>query len=110
MTSWIWLVLAIVGEVVATSALKASDGFTRLVPSTVVVLGYGITFLALSHALKTLPVGLAYAVWAGVGMVLVTLIAWRVYGQKLDAWAIFGMALIISGVCVMNLLSTTTPH
>lgn len=110
MTSWLWLAFAIVAEVVATSALKSSDGFSKLVPSAIVIVGYGISFYALSVALKAIPIGLAYSVWAGLGTVLVALIAWLVYGQKLDTWAVVGIGLIISGVCVMNLLSKVNAH
>lgn len=110
MKSWLLLLAAIVAEVVATSALKSSEGFTRLVPSLVVVAGYGIAFYCLSLTLKTVPVGIAYAVWSGLGVVLITVVAWVLYGQKMDAWAMLGMALIISGVLVMNLLSKSSAH
>ena len=106
MKSWLFLAVAIVGEVVATSALKSSHGFTRLLPSVIVVIGYGSAFYCLSLALRTIPVGIAYAVWAGLGIVLVAAIAWVFLGQKLDAWAFVGMALIVAGVAVLNLLST----
>lgn len=107
MKSWLFLALAIAGEVVATSALKSSHGFTRLLPSVVVVTGYSIAFYFLSLALKAIPVGVAYAVWAGAGVALVTAIAWWVHGQKLDAWGFVGIGLIVSGVAVLNLLSKT---
>jgi multidrug transporter EmrE-like cation transporter len=108
MAHWLYLAIAIVAEVVATSALKSSDGFTRLVPSAVVIVGYSIAFYFLSLALRAIPVGIAYAVWAGLGIVLVAAIGWFYYGQKLDAWAFVGMGLIISGVAVLNLLATTS--
>ena len=108
MQSWLFLAIAIIGEVVATSALKSSEGFTRLFPSSVVVVGYGVAFYCLSLALKTIPVGIAYAVWAGLGIVLVAAIAWIVHGQKMDAWAFVGMGLIVSGVVVLNVLSKTS--
>jgi small multidrug resistance pump len=109
--AWLLLAVAILAEVVATSALKATLGFTRPVPSAIVVVGYGIAFYCLSLALYTLPVGVTYAVWSGVGMVLITLIAWLVYGQALDAAAIVGLALILAGVLVLNLCSRTVlPH
>lgn len=107
MKSWLFLAVAIAGEVVATSALKSSHGFTRLLPSVVVVTGYSIAFYFLSLALKAIPVGVAYAVWAGAGVALVTAIAWWVHGQKLDAWGFVGIGLIVSGVAVLNLLSKT---
>lgn len=110
MKSWLFLTIAIFGEVVATSALKSSSGFTKLVPSIVVVVGYGLAFYFLSLALKSIPVGVAYAVWAGVGVVLVTAIAWILYGQKLDFWAFAGIGLILSGVAVLNLLSKVSAH
>jgi small multidrug resistance pump len=105
--SWIYLLVAIVAEVIATSALKASAGFTRSVPSTIVVVGYGVAFYFLARALETVPVGVAYAIWSGVGIVLITVIAWLVYGQALDLAAIVGLALIIAGVVVLNLFSKT---
>ncbi len=105
MRHWLYLSGAILSEVVATSALKAANGFTRPWPSLVVVAGYGVAFLLLSLTLRTLPVGIAYAVWSGVGVALVTLAGWLLYGQRLDAPALAGMALIVSGVVVMNLFS-----
>ena len=110
MRSWLFLAVAILGEVVATSTLKSSEGFTKLVPSFVVLAGYGIAFYFLSLALKSIPVGIAYAVWAGLGIVLVTTIAWLFHGQRLDAWSFVGMGLIISGVAVLNLLSKVSAH
>ena len=110
MKNWMFLAVAIIGEVLATSALKSSEGFTKLVPSVVVVVGYGVAFYFLSLALKSIPVGIAYAVWAGLGVVLVAIIAWLVYGQKLDTWAFVGMTLIVSGVLVLNLLSKVSSH
>ena len=110
MKSWLFLAVAILAEVVATSALKSSDGFTRSLPSTVVVVGYGVAFYCLSLALKSIPLGIAYAIWAGLGIVLVAAIAWIFHGQKLDAWALVGMGLIVSGVAVLNLLSKANAH
>lgn len=110
MKNWLFLGVAIIGDVVATSALKSSEGFTRLVPSVVVLIGYGVAFYFLSLALESIPVGIAYAVWAGLGIVLVAAIAWVFHDQKLDAWALVGMGLIISGVAVLNLLSKTSAH
>lgn len=110
MKSWLLLAVAILGEVVATSALRSSEGFTKLVPSVVVIAGYGIAFYFLSLSLKTIPVGIAYAVWAGLGIVLVAAIAWILHGQKLDLWGFVGMALIVSGVAVLNLLSKVSAH
>jgi len=110
MKSWLFLGIAIVAEVAATSSLKASEGFTRLIPSAIVVIGYGVAFYFLSLALKTIPVGIAYAIWAGFGIVLIALIGWLVLGQKLDIPAVIGMALIIAGVAVINIFSRTSVH
>lgn len=110
MKSWLFLVIAIFAEVAATSALKSSEGFTKLAPSVVVVVGYGMAFYFLSLSLKAIPLGIAYAVWAGVGIVLVAAIAWLLHGQKLDLWAFVGIGLIVSGVAVINLLSKTATH
>lgn len=110
MKHWLFLGIAIVAEVVATSALKASDGFSRLVPSLVVAIGYMTAFYFLSLVLKAIPVGVAYAVWSGLGIILVAAISWVLYGQRLDLPAIIGMALILSGVVVMNLFSKTIAH
>lgn len=110
MKSWLFLAIAICGEVIATSALKSSQGFTKLVPSIVVMVGYAVAFYFLSLVLRTIPVGIAYAVWSGLGIVLVTGIAWVLHGQKLDAWAFVGIGLIVSGVAVLNLLSRSSAH
>lgn len=110
MKNWLFLAIAIVSETIATSALKASDGFTRLWPSLAVVAGYGIAFYFLSLTLRTIPVGVAYAVWSGVGIMLISLVGWIVYGQKLDAAAIAGMGLIVAGVVVMNVFSKSAAH
>ena len=110
MKNWLFLAVAICGEVIATSALKSSDGFTKLMPSIVVVSGYAFAFYFLALALKSIPVGVAYAVWAGLGIVLVAAIGWLLYGQKLDLWAFVGIGLIISGVAVLNLLSKVSTH
>lgn len=104
------LLIAIVAEVIATSALKAAEGFSRLTPSIIVVVGYGIAFYCLSLTLRTIPVGIAYAVWSGVGIVLVTGIGWYLYGQKLDLPAISGIGLIIAGVMVIQLFSASSGH
>jgi multidrug transporter EmrE-like cation transporter len=105
MNKWITLGIAIVAETIATSAMKSSEGFTKLVPSIIVVIGYGIAFCFLSQTLKSIPVGVAYAIWSGVGIVLIALTGWLLFGQKLDAPALIGMALIICGVVVMNVFS-----
>ena len=110
MKSWIFLAIAIVSEVIGTSALKASDGFSRLWPSVLVVLGYAVAFYCLSLTLRTIPVGVAYAVWSGLGVVLITLVAWLFLDQKLDLPALLGMGLIVAGVLVMNLFSRSLTH
>ena len=108
--NWLYLGLAIVCEVVATSSLKASEGFTRLWPSVVVVVGYAAAFYCLSLTLRTIPVGVAYAVWSGVGIILVTLAGWYFYDQQLDTPALIGIALIAAGVVVLNTLSKSVTH
>ncbi len=110
MRAWTYLGLAIVAEVIATSALKASAGFSRPGASTVVVIGYGIAFYFLSLTLQSIPVGVTYAIWSGVGIVLITLVAWLLYGQALDAAAIVGLSLIVAGVAVLNLFSKSVAH
>ncbi len=108
--NWLYLGVAIVCEVVATSSLKASEGFTRLWPSVIVVVGYAAAFYCLSLTLRTIPVGVAYAVWSGVGIILVTLAGWYYYDQQLDTPALIGIALIAAGVVVLNTLSkSVTP-
>ena len=107
---WLYLGIAIVAEVIATSTMKATQGFTRALPSLVVGVGYAIAFYFLSLTLRTLPVGVAYAIWSGVGIALVSLIAWLVYGQSLDAPAIAGMALIAAGIIVLNGFSRSVVH
>ena len=110
MTAYILLAIAIVAEVIATSALKATEGFSRLMPSLVVAAGYGVAFWMLSLVLKSIPVGMAYAIWSGMGIVLVTLVAMLVYGQKPDLPAILGLSLIVSGVVVLQLFSKMSAH
>ena len=97
------LLVAILAEVTATTALKASDGFTRPLPSLITALGYGIAFYCLSLALRHIATGVAYAIWSGVGIVLVTALAWWLHGPKLDGYALGGMALIVAGVLLVNL-------
>jgi small multidrug resistance pump len=107
---WLFLSIAIISEVMATSALKSSNGFTQLWPSLVVVAGYAAAFFFLSLTLRTIPVGIAYAIWSGAGIVLITLIAWLVLGQTLDGPAIVGLALIVAGVVVLNIFSKSAIH
>lgn len=107
MNHWLYLGTAIVSEVIATSALKASDGFSRLWPSVTVVIGYAISFYFLALTLRSIPVGIAYAIWSGLGIVLISVIGLLLFGQKLDTPAVIGMGFIITGVIVMNMFSKT---
>jgi small multidrug resistance pump len=102
---WTYLAIAIVSEVIATSALKASDGFTKLIPSLVVVVGYVVAFYCLSLTLRALPVGIVYAIWSGVGIVLISLVGWLLFGQTLSSVAMLGMAFITVGVIILNVFA-----
>jgi small multidrug resistance pump len=102
---WLFLLIAIISEVIGTTALKAADGFTKFVPSAIVVVGYAASFYFFSLTLKTIPVGIAYAIWSGIGVVLIAIIGWVYYHQKLDVAAVVGISLILAGVVVINLLS-----
>jgi small multidrug resistance pump len=108
--NWLFLAVAIVAEVIATCALKASEGFSKLMPSMLVVVGYGIAFYMLSRVLSAIPVGIAYAIWSGAGIVLVSLVGLFFYKQRLDFPAMLGIALIIAGVVVMQVFSKTSGH
>lgn len=108
--TYLYLALAIVAEVVATSALKSSAGFTRLWPSVLVLSGYGLAFYLLALVLRSLPVGIAYAFWAGLGIVLVTLVGILVYGEKPDLPALLGMSMIVGGVVVIQVFSSVSAH
>jgi small multidrug resistance pump len=110
MNRWIMLGIAIVAEVIATSALKASDNLTRLWPTVIVVVGYAVAFFCLSVTIRTVPIGIAYAIWSGVGIVLITGAGWMLYGQRLDPPALAGLGLIIVGVAVINLFSDSVGH
>lgn len=107
---WLYLFIAVAAEVVGTSALKPSEGFTKLGPSAVVAAGYVLAFYFLSRTLDTIPVGVAYAVWSGVGIVLISLIGWLAFKQTLDAAALVGISLILAGVIVINTLSKSAVH
>lgn len=102
---WMFLAVAIIAEVAATSALKFSEGMTKWVPALVVIAGYSVAFYCLAQAIQAIPVGISYAVWAGVGIVLVALVGWVLFGQKLDAAAMLGIAFIILGVVLITLVS-----
>lgn len=108
--AYLYLGAAILAEVIATSLLKTSQGFTRLWPSVATVIGYAISFYCLAQTLGSVPTGVAYAIWSGVGIVLISLIAWLVFGQALDAPALIGMGLIVAGVVVINLFSRSVTH
>ena len=110
MNAWLSLGLAIVAEVIATSALKASDGFSHLLPSIVVIAGYGVAFFCLSLTLRQIPLGIAYAVWSGAGTALIAVIGVVAYRQKLDMAAVIGIGLIVAGVLVLNLFSRSGAH
>lgn len=110
MKTWIILCVAILSEVIATSALKASDGFTKFAPSVLVIVGYAVAFYFLSLTLKVMSVGIAYAIWAGLGIVLTAIIGWLIFDQKLDTAALVGMGLIVLGVIVINLFSNASGH
>lgn len=108
--AYLYLAIAIVAEVLATSALKASGEFTKLLPSLIVICGYGVAFYFLTLVLRTLPIGITYAVWAGLGIVLVTVAGALWYHQIPDLPAAIGMGLIVAGVVVINLFSKTIGH
>jgi len=108
--AWLHLAIAILAEVIGTSFLRATGGFTKPLPSLVVVAGYGTAFYFLSLTLDSIPVGIAYAVWSGVGVTLIALIGWVFMGQRLDAAAVTGMVLIVAGVVVLNLFSRAGGH
>ncbi len=108
--NWVTLGFAILAEVIATSALKVSDGFTRPLPAAVTAIGYAIAFYLLALTLKTIPVGIAYAVWSGAGIVAIALIGYFFFQQALDAPALIGIGLILAGVVVLNVFSKTGGH
>lgn len=107
---YLYLAIAIIAEVIATSALQASQGFSKIAPSILVVAGYAVSFYCLSLVLKSIPVGIAYAIWSGMGIVLITLVGIAVFKQIPDWPAILGMVLIVSGVAVIQLFSKATVH
>ncbi|WP_185803273.1 DMT family transporter [Pontivivens nitratireducens] len=107
---WFLLTLAIIGEIVGTTALKLSEGFTRPLPGIVAIIGYAVAFYFLAMVLRTIPIGVAYAVWSGVGVAAMALIGLVMFGQRLDPAAIIGIALIAAGVVVLNTMSGTSGH
>ena len=108
--AYICLTIAIVSEVIATSALKASDSFTQWWPSVITVIGYAVAFYCLALTLRVIPTGVAYAIWSGVGIVLISAVGWVVFKQSLDWPAVLGMGLILAGVVVINVFSNTVRH
>ena len=108
--TYLYLFFAVLAETIGTSALQASQQFTRLWPSLLVIVSYGAAFYLLSLTLRTLPVGIVYAMWSGLGIVFIALIGWLVFAQRLDLPAILGLGLIIAGIAVIQLFSTTTSH
>ena len=109
-THYVALIAAIVAETIGTSALQASHQFTRLAPSVVVVVAYALSFYLLAIALKVMPVGVVYAIWSGLGIVLIAIAGLVIFGQKLDLAAVLGLGLIIAGVVVLHLFSSSTTH
>lgn len=107
---WLYLSIAIVSEIVATSALKAANGFTCWAPSLLVAVGYASALYFLSLALRTIPLGVAYAIWSGVGVALIILAGWVLYRQPLDVASFIGIALIVSGVIVLHIYSKAAAH
>ncbi len=110
MQSWLFLFGAIAFEVIGTTALKATEGFTRPLPAAVVVVAYALAFYLLSRTMQTIPMSISYAVWSGVGIVLITVIGLVLYGQRLDAAALLGIGLILAGVLVIHLFSRSAAH
>jgi small multidrug resistance pump len=108
--NYVYLFVAIACEVVATSALKAAEGFSRLWPSLIVIIGYGLAFYFLSLTVRSIPLGIAYAIWSGIGIVLIALVGWLIYHQSLDPPALIGMAMILAGVLIINIFSKTAGH
>lgn len=108
--NWLFLIIAIVSESIATNALKATNGFTNLVPSIIAIVGYISVLFFLSLAIRTISVGAAYAIWSGVGIILIALVSWVYHKQTLDIPAIIGIGFIIAGVVIMNVFSRSITH
>ncbi len=107
---YLYLILAVAAETVGTTALQASQQFTRLVPSVLVVIGYGLAFYLMAQTLRVMPVGIVYAIWSGLGIVFIAAIGYMVFGQKLDLPALLGIAMIVGGILVIHLFSATSTH
>jgi len=110
MNHWMAIALAIIAEVIATSALKASEEFTQLIPSLLVVVGYGCAFYFMTISLRVIPLGIMYAIWSGLGIVMISIIGWVLYKQALDFAAMLGIAMIVAGVLVIHLFSKSVVH
>ena len=108
--TYLILLLAVAAETIGTSALQASQQFSKFLPSVLVVIAYGLSFWLLSMTLKTMPVGVVYALWSGLGIVLIAIIGYVVFGQRLDWPAVLGIAMILAGIVVINLFSKTAGH
>ncbi|WP_024873479.1 DMT family transporter [Tolumonas lignilytica] len=108
MQQWLILLIAILSEVTATTSLKLSESFTKIGPSILVILGYGISFYCLSLTLKSIPVGVVYAIWSGMGISLITIVGWMMFGERLNIPTLLGIGLIFAGVMVINIFSA--PH
>ena len=106
--SYLYLCIAIVAEVIATSALKASDGFTQWLPASITVVGYLVAIYFLALTMKTVPVGITYALWSGAGVILISFIGWVYYKQNLDAPALLGLAFMVIGIIIINVFSKST--
>lgn len=108
--TWLFLIFSVICEVIATTALRASEGFTKLGPAVITVLFYAVAFYSLTFPMKTMPTGIIYAIWSGAGIVLISLIGWLYQGQKLDLPAVAGISLILLGVIVINIFSRAAVH
>ena len=107
---WIYLIIAIITEVIATSALKESEGFTKAIPSLIVIIGYSMTFYFMSLVLREMSVGITYAIWSGMGILLITLIGYFRYNQMLDAPAVLGMSFIALGIIILRVFSNSVNY
>ena len=107
---YIFLIFAIIAETIGTTALQASQQFTRFWPSVLVVIAYGLSFYLLAQTLRVMPVGVVYAMWSGLGIVMITAIGYLVFGQRLDLPAVIGIGMILCGILVIHLFSRTSPH
>lgn len=107
---YIYLFVAVAAETIGTTALQASQQFTRFWPSVLVVAGYGLAFYFMSLTLRAMPVGIVYAIWSGLGIVLIAVIGLMVFGQRLDWPAVLGMGMILAGILVIHLFSGSTGH